>query len=368
MPSGEAGPGDARLATLVLQRSLRLQRGENVVIEAWPHNIDLAEEFVLQARRLGIRPMIIYEGERALFESQRIARPADASAISAPELAALAAADAFVCLPGPADPVRWSELPAPRRQAADRWLATWNRLLRDRSVRACYFHPASATEVAARDFGVKVDEWRQEARDASDIDPTVFRRSGRRLVQRLRAGRTVTISHPNGTDLELGLAGLSPFLEDGCVDADDLLGGHYWTGVPGGYVIVPVNARVAEGRFLANRPSRHRRGLNDGIDWTFSGGRLRRYEARDPSGNFLASYRAAGRERERPALLSIGLNPRIHESPLLEDQARGMTCLYIGYNQDFGGHTRGSYRDYALVGGADVAIDGKPVVRAGELV
>lgn len=365
MPREGVDPSDTRLAVSVLTRSLRLRRGENVIIETWPHNVALAEEFVVQARRLGLRPMVVYEGERAFFDSQRLASLADGSAIAAPELAAIAAADGYVCLPGPADYTRWSDLPPPRKASLERWLGTWNRILRDRSVRACYLHAAIPTELTARQHGVDLAAWRRESRDASDIDPGVFRHSARRLVRRLGTGRRVRITHPNGTRLDLQLAGRTPFLEDGCVDADDLRSGRYWTGVPAGYLITALDERRAEGRFVASRASRHRRGVNPGIEWTFHNGRLISYESQDRSGAFVASYREAGRERDRPALLSIGLNPRIHDAPLLEDQGRGVVALYIGRNEDHGGRTGGSFRDYALLEGADVTVDGRTLVSAG---
>jgi leucyl aminopeptidase (aminopeptidase T) len=365
MPAPGADGDVAKLITSVLTRSLRLRRGENVIIEVWSHAVPLAEEFVVQARRLGIRPMVIYEGERAFFDSQRLARTADAAAISAPELAALAAADGYVFLPGPADQRHAAELPAARKAALDRWLATWNHVLRDRSVRACYAYFAAPTEEAARHYEVDLGTWRREAREASEVDPAVFRRGARKLAARLRAGRRVSITHPNGTDLEVGLTGRTPWVEDGVVDEDDLRAGQNWTVMPAGLAIVPLDARTAEGRFRANRPSTHRRAINSDIVWSFRSGRLVSYESVDPTGVFAESYRTAGKERERTAMLSIGLNPKIHDLPLQNDQRRGTVTLYIGRNDDFGGRTRGAFRDYALLDGADVSVDGHAIVRAG---
>jgi len=362
------GGREARLAQVVLTRSLGLRRGQSVIIETWPHAAALAEEFVVQARRLGVRPMILYEGERSFFDSQRFASVAGGSAISAPELAAVAVTDAYVYLPGPADLKRWSELPEARKAALDRWLATWDRVIHDRRVRACYAYFAAPTEPAAQEYGVDLEAWRDETRDASLIDPAVFRRKARRLVGRLRTGRRVTISHPNGTRLDLGITGRAPFVEDGAVDDEDLLAGHNWTAVPAGWVVTPLHERVAEGRFIANRSARHRRGVNPGIQWTFHDGRLVGYESEDRSGMFAEAFRTGGPGHDRPALLSIGLNPRIHSAPLQEDQGRGIVSLYVGRNEHYGGRTRGSFVDYALLEGADVTVDGKTIVRSGEPV
>jgi leucyl aminopeptidase (aminopeptidase T) len=366
MTGADPTVSDARLAQLVLTRSLRLRRGQSVIIEAWPHALELAEEFVVQARRLGIRPMVLYEGERAFFDSQRLASVADGSAIATPELAAVAATDAYVFLPGPADPKRWSDLPAPRRAAYNRWMETWNRALHGRGARACYAYFAADTEAAAREYEVDLASWHREIREGSAIDPASFRRSARRIVGRLRAGRRVSITHPNGTNIDLGLAGRLPYVDDGSVDDEDLRLGQNWTVLPAGLVIVALNERFAEGRFIANRPSRHRRGVNRGVRWTFHNGRLISYESDDRTGAFAEAYRSGGPGRDRPALLSVGLNPRIHTAPLQEDQGRGIVSFYIGSNDHYGGRTRGSFHDYALLEGADVTVDGHPIVRAGE--
>ena len=368
MPGEDAGASDARLAQFVLTRSLRLRRGQNVIIETWPHALDLAEEFVVQARRMGIRPMVLYEGDRSFFDSQRLASVADGSAIAAPELAAVAATDAYVYLPGPADPKRWAELPSARRDAMDRWMETWNRVLRGRGARACYAYFAAATEAAAREYDIDLGAWRRELRESSVVDPAFLRRSARRLSGRLRAGHRVTITHPNGTRIDLGLSGRTPFVDDGSVDDEDLRYGKSWTVVPSGLAIVAINERFAEGRFIANRPSHHRRGVNRDVQWTFHDGRLISYESEDPSGVFAEAYRTGGPGRDRPALFSVGLNPRIRDAPLLQDQGRGVVSLYIGGNDHYGGRTRSSFHDYALLEGADVSVDGHPIVRAGELV
>jgi len=365
MPSDDGGATDARLAQQVLTRSLRLRRGQNVIIETWTHSLDLAEEFVVQARRMGVRPMVLYEGERAFFDSQRLASVADGSAISAPELAAVAATDAYVFLSGPSDPKRWAELSLARKAALDRWVGTWHQVLQSRGARACYAYFASATEAAARAYEVDLGSWRREVREASTVDPAVFRRSARRFAGRLRSGRRVTITHPNGTRIDLGLSGRIPYIDDGSVDADDIRMGHTWTVVPSGLAIVALNERFAEGRFVANRPSRHRRGVNPGIQWTFHDGRLISYESDDRSQGFAEAFRSAGPGHDRPALFSIGLNPRLRNAPLQDDQAVGVVSLYVGHNEHFGGRNRVNFADYALLEGADVSVDGHPIVRAG---
>ena len=366
---GEVTPEEwSRLAATVLARSLGLRRGQSVIIETWSHATPAAEAFAVEARRLGVRPLVLYEGERGFFESHEKARPQDAAAIGAAEFAALAAADGYVYLPGPEDLDRWRALPEKNRHALDQWIEQWSRAVQRHSVRVAYLHIASATGPAARTHGVDLARWKREAYDASLVDPRAFRRDARSLIDRLAKGRRVTLTHPNGTHLDLGLAGYRPILQDGTVRERDLREGRNWAILPAGYVAVSLNDRQGDGVVVGNRPSRHRRGSLTGARWTFRDGRLVEYAFEHGREIFEASYLTASKERDRPAFLEIGLNPKVHEAPFLQDQELGVVTVYIGRNDDWGGRTRGTFRDYVLIEGADLCVDDRPVVRAGKLV
>lgn len=359
---------EVRLARSVLARSLGLKRGENLLIETWTHGLPLAETFVVEARRMGVHAMVVYEGERAFFESQRVASARDASTISAPELAAVAATDAYLYLPGPDDIRRWMDLPADRRTALDRAAEEWGGVVHRRGVRAAFLHYAGATPLAAREHEVDLDEWRRETREGTLVPPAEFRRAARKAATALARGRRVTVTHENGTHLDLGLAARPAVVQDGEVARRDLASGHNWAVLPAGFLIVAPDERVADGTFVANRLSRHRRGSFYGARWTFEGGRLTDHSFERGGELFESAYRTAGKERDRPALFQLGLNPKIRDAPLQEDQERGVVTMYIGRNDDFGGRTRGSFREYALLEGADVTVDERPIVRCGRLL
>jgi hypothetical protein len=137
---------------------------------------------------------------------------------------------------------------------------------------------------------------------------------------------------------------------------------------PSGVFSVGLDEGRAEGRFVGNRPSRHGRGTIDGFDWKFAGGELRAWTVRKGKSTFERRFDMAGNEKTLPAFLSIGLNPYIADAPYTEDQERGVVTLNIGFNDDFGGKTRGTFREYALLRGASVWIDDRQLLRAGRLL
>ena len=74
--------------------------------------------------------------------------------------------------------------------------------------------------------------------------------------------------------------------------------------------------------------------------WTFEAGRLTKYDFPAKEEEFLRIYPNLPEGKDRPGLLSIGLNPRISAIPVLLDQERGTVDLAIGRNSFFGGKTR----------------------------
>ena len=354
-----------RLAKNALKKALGLRRGDSVWIETWTHGLPVGEIIATQARRLGILSSIHYRSEASLFESREGTQSAELKGLTPAEAAGIAASDGCIYLPGPEHLESFARLPSAIRRAFTERYVDFTRVLQQHSVPAVWLCATGATEAVSRQFGVDLAQIQREAYRGSAVDPQSLQRDARRLRRPLRNGRRVTITHPNGTRLELGLLGRSPIIDDGKVDGQDIANGRVWTVIPSGYIAAPLDGQTATGRFVSNRPSRHHRGTIRGLTWTFHDGRLVDYSVRGGSSLFEESYRKAGRERNLPALLSVGLNPEIRDFPLAVDQEKGVVTLFIGRNDDFGGDTRGQFREYALLQGADLLVDGRSLLKAG---
>jgi leucyl aminopeptidase (aminopeptidase T) len=357
----------SRLASLVLTRSLRLHRGQRVAIDTQGDSLRPAEVLARTATRLGIYSVSLHSPDR-FFEGPRGVGSSGFNAMARAELSVIATCNGYVFIPPSHDGrilKRRNALPPGRRRDYNRRWLDWNQSLSTLRLPSVYLLAAAVTPEAAGRFDVELNGWRSESLRGSFVDPAVLVSAGRPLVKRLRTGRVITVRHRNGTHLELGLFGQRPVVDDGVVDAGDIAHGRVWTTVPSGYLTVALDERVAEGRFVSNRPSRNPRGKIRGIDWTFRNGRLSRYEIVQGRKIFEKSFQAAGRERSRPGLFTIGLNPEIREFPLAEDQERGVVTVCIGFNDDYGGRSRGGFRSYAILRGADVFVDDLPLLRRG---
>jgi leucyl aminopeptidase (aminopeptidase T) len=358
----------SRLASRLLTSSLGLRRGKSVVIHTLPHTIPFAEILTAEAWKLGIQPVTLYWSEPSITKFGKMRFPRQAP-IAAPESATIAACDGFVALGASPEDIRRRGRPSGAlHRALLRRDQEIHRIVVRNLIPSVYLQAAAPTQKAADDFGVDLSAWTREGIRGCSVDPRTLRRIARPLARRLERGHTVTITHPNGTHLELGLVGRPPYLDDGKVDKHDLRDGHIWTVLPSGLLVVAVNERVAEGRFVSNRPSQHSQGPVLDSEWTFRRGQLDHYEIGTGRAIFEQAYLRAGRGRNRPALLTIGVNPEIRDLPRAEDQGRGVVTVHIGHNDDFGGRTRGTFRTFAILEKADLLVDDVPVLRGGREV
>jgi leucyl aminopeptidase (aminopeptidase T) len=355
----------SRVASRVLKRSLRLKRGQNLIIEAWTHTLPFAELLTSEALRMGVRPTTFFVSEQAFLEAQTRSHPHGSGASVRSELAAIAAADGYILLPGPEDMSLLDRLPPAKRRAHERGVAERRRLLQHHAVPSVCILGAPVTETAAEQFGVDLNAWRKESLASHLVDPGAMRRVATPFARALQDGHRISISHPNGTQLTLGLSGRAPMIEDGAIDAHDKAQGRTYTVLPAGWVAVALDDSVADGTWVANRPSRDGRGVIRDARWTFRAGRLTDLVLGMGRSMFERRYARGGPEKNRPAMLEIGLNPRLHDFPVVEDHQFGVVTLYIGHNDDYGGRTRGTFREYALLEGADVTIDERPILSGG---
>ncbi len=360
-------PIENQVASHVLRNTLRVKRGENVAIETWPHTMAYATAFVFEARRLGAHPLLLVEDENTFWKSADELPAQALGVVGSHEWALLSKTHAYVFLQGPADRTQFRSLSDKKRMALTAYNHEWYARAEKAHLRGARMFLASVGENQAKNFGVDEAGWRTELTEATLVDPKGMVREGRRIAEAFRRGKKVTIDHPNGTHLELRLKGRRPEVDDGVVGPEDIAAGHNMTPVPSGVASVTVDETFAEGLVRANRPS-YLQGLPaEGGEWTFRGGRLVDFRYGSGGEQFSKPFAAAPKGRDQPAFLSIGLNPRLHHAPQMEDQERGVVCVAVGGNHWQGGANKCPFLSWLAIGECNVRVDGKPLLRAGEI-
>lgn len=371
MPVRASDPRAREMARVVLRKSLRVRKGERVTIATWSETLPFANAMVLEALQLGAWPLLLLQDEPTYWAATSEVPATHLSQIGDHLRAALRQSDVFVTFYGPSDRERFHSLPeAVRFRLGEREDHLYAAAAKG-GARAVQVALGRASAASAQMYAVDLARWRDEMVQATLVDPEKLHQRAVRISEALRTGRRLHLTHPNGTDLTLGLRRRKPQVSDGRVPRARPDGGWNLVQLPAGVVTVALDERTAEGTFRSNVPNTI--GVMDTIGevadgrWRFTQGRLASYSYHEGQQLFSQSYQRAGPGKERPGTFSVGLNERIEISPLLMDQGLGTVTLQIGRNDVAGGATRTSWWAWLLLRGADLAVDGRTIVKGGRL-
>ncbi len=357
----------------LLRRALQIVRGENVLIDTWSATLPWAITVSEEARAMGAQPLLSVHDEAAYWRGLEAAPDSQVGRVGEHQWAALKASDAFVFFYGPMDTTREEAVPPVVSRRTEANNHEMMRLVQKYRVRTLRWDLGRTSAVWARRYGIDLANWRRELVEAAMLDPSGMQRDGTRIAHRLRAGRELKITHRNGTDLTLRLGHRRPRVDDGIIDKRDVREGAIMTVIPSGVTSVTVDERFAEGSFVSNHTgvfwAEARETPIPPTRWTFRDGRLADVDRGIGGRRLRRAIAALGNPHIPPGLISVGLNPRISNIPLLFDQSRGTITLEIGQNDQRGGRTRTPHLvAYADLTGGSLSVDGEALVDRGHLV
>ncbi len=358
------------VARNLVTRYLHVRAGENVVIESWDHTLPIATATVDAVRRVGGRTLHIHEDEDAWWRAIDRKQSKLLGQASAPEWAALRAADVYVHFWGPGDTDRIEKVPERTFDEAVAWFSPWYEAARRSGLRGGRLAVGFATEGRAKQWGLDRARWEERILRACLTDPTDTAARGARLFRALSRGTVARITHSNGTDLVVGLAGHAPRLHDGTPHPRDRRYGpsDMLAQIPAGRIDAALDAKTAEGRIRANRRTNIWWYWSDGGALDFAGGKLTSYSFDHGGEEFARQYRRGTAGRDRTGALIFGLNPVARNVPNLETVELGCVTVAVGRNQHLHGANRSTFMNWVTLAGADVEIDGVPVVHAGTVL
>ena len=364
-------PESRAMAKLVLTKTLRVQPGETVTVETWDNTLPWANDFVLESRRIGASPLLIYNDEASYWKSIEVGGPARTGTVGRHEWSLLEKTDAYVFFFGPSDVVRESRIPEAGRNQLTAWEDRWFEIANRSGLRMARLFLGRVGEASARLFHLDPNDWRRELIAATLVDPVGMHRTAVRLEERLRKGKVLEIRHPNGTELRLGLRHRAARIDSGLLPSQrrgqPRTPGHPGLldiNLPAGVVTVAVDETSGDGRFVSNEPTTTSSGDAKGGVWEFRDGRLTSYSYSTGGEEFERRYREAGTSLGSPAAIAIGLNSKIREAPWMRDQKLGSVTLLIGGNRYWGGETEGhGFQPFLILSEAEVRVDGRPIVQ-----
>jgi leucyl aminopeptidase (aminopeptidase T) len=362
-------------ARSLVKNYLHVNPDENVIVEAWDHTLSMSSAMVDEVRRVGGSAYLAYESDDAWWRAVERKQAKPLGRLSDPEWAALAAADVYVQFWGPSDSARLEKLGEKRvEEWAEGWFDRWYKLARSTGLRGGRMAMGWVTDTRVRQWGVSKPRWMKALLEACLADPEEMAQSGHRLARAFTGTKKVRITHPNGTDLEVALAGVPARVYDGYPHPKDKAYSEFdmLANFPDGRLRMALDAKSAEGRFVSNRSSydevwfpwaRYSRGVFD-----FSGGKLTSFSFEEGEAEFAKNYARGTPGKDRTGSLVIGLNPNLKNVPDQEDMERGSVQLTVGGNTYSGGSNASDFQGSIRLAGSEICLDGTPVVRAGKIL
>jgi aminopeptidase len=371
--AGESARSYMAVGAQIATRNLGVKPGEQVLISGTPEYMPLLEDLAVQVRKAGGFPFITVGSDRLTrlaFDSVAPERDADN-----PDsfLAVAKAFPAVIVLEGAQSDTTLRHV-APERlevrnKAAQSLVAAVNRLNRRMVFLGNGMFPS---EENARRNDMSREELDRLFWEGVNVDPSALAAAGEAVRAALRTGKTVRVTNPAGTNLTLGLAGNTPYFSDGAITAEEAKIGPQaqmvW--LPAGEVYVRVAPGSANGTIVADRLTFEGDEI-EGLRVDVKDGRVTGLTAAKGLERFKARYDAASVGKDAITVIDIGVNPNVtipENSKLRTYVPAGMVTVFVGNDTWAGGTNNASFGVSLFLSGAQVTVDGKPIVENGKLV
>jgi len=350
----------------VLTSTLSVQPGDDVVVESWGHGLPIAGEFIHRLRELGARPMLLFEHEETFWRSAESLPEEKLGKVGEHEWAAVEKAKAYIFIPGPADFTRiWKN--RSKFSAATSYNEEWYERAKRYRLKAARIALGYATPQRAHAYKVSLPPWQRMLLAASTVDFAALSSKVKKAASMLRTGE-VKLTAPNGTDLSLRLANRDPFQDDCIVDSNDLDQGRNVANIPGGDVLACPDETYADGTVAFDRPTQIMGKWVGGVRLHFKNDLLNDYQARSNANLLKTSYEKATGEKNRIAVLGVGVNQKVKAGFLQDSLASGVVTVGIGGNDDIGGANKTDFYFAGVLTKATLTIDGNSSVKNGKLM
>jgi leucyl aminopeptidase (aminopeptidase T) len=228
------------------------------------------------------------------------------------------------------------------------------------------------TASTASEFAVPQEALAKIYWSGINTDYDKLQATAQRVSEVLASGKRVRITNPNGTDLTVEIAGRPVFASDGVISQEDIRRGsggvQVW--LPAGEVYVTPVAGTAEGKVIADHYF-YQGTTIEKLELTFVRGKLTNMTAASGLERLKANYDAFGAGKEDFGFVDIGINPDVSlvpKSRMVAWMPAGMVTVGTGNNLWAGGTNSNPFGINPFLPGSTVEVDGKALVKNGELV
>jgi leucyl aminopeptidase (aminopeptidase T) len=341
-----------KVARKVMSETLRMKKGETLTIESWNNGLPFARRLVVEARRIGAIPVVIFEDESAYIEGVRVTPKDVLGNMGKQEYGLLAGSDAYVFIPGP--PIGAYSPRLSREEVADstKYNRSWYEAAEKARLRGARFPFGYVGKDYAKLLRKRPEEVARHQLKAALADLSSISANAMVVGKALQDGAQGTVLTAGGK-LEFTLQG-DLEVQDGVVDEDDVAGGANMAYMPPGYVSKQVDPASAKGT-VALSPVVTRLGLLADARLEFEGGKLVGWKSRGSPKVLAELVEAVQPEKRALSSVMVGLNPLMR----YENGQDRMVSGSIGL---------GGFGFLGTVRKGSLTVAGKGLVQKGKLV
>ncbi|HEX6434594.1 MAG TPA: aminopeptidase [Gemmatimonadales bacterium] len=360
------------IAEKVVAQSAGVKEGDVVLVFGSDEDLPLLEDIAVEVRKQGASPIVTVatnQLSRRMYDEV----PAKYDALPPEGTLKLAGVVDVIIGTEAGEPRLLKGVPAERIAARTKAFAPVNQLMRQRGIRSVILgnglYPSAEQ---AEQFGIAQDELAEMMYSGIDTDYREVQANGERVRKLLGTGKEVRITHPNGTDLRMGIAGRPISINDGVVSAQEARpnGSESTVWLPAGEVyLIPVPG-TAVGTLVSDQEFVRGERVK-GLQLEFKGGKLVSMTAKSGLEPLKASYDAAGPGKDVLSVLDIGINPTLKvpdDNPIHAWSKAGRVTVVVGNNTWAGGTNQVNFGISPSSPGTTLTVDGKVLIQDGKLL
>jgi len=359
----------SKIASNVVNQSLRIREDDVVHITASEHTLDLADEMALECRKAGAETTTTYFSESLWYWSLENLPLDWLRGPSKINSALLDVVSAFIDVHEVADPRPMAKISAERWAANSEGADHFYRKFLERKVRGATVTIGLVTPQRARSYGFAFPSWKRVVESALRADYSKIATTGRKLRELLDGtSHEVHVTSRNGTDVKFRLAARRCIVDDGVLDEEDLSAGVFQTTLPAGTVYVAPEETSANGTVVFDLPIPQRGKLVRGLSWSFENGQVKEFTAAKNGDMIIPLWERSSGDRSQFGVFGLGINHAAKPGFLDNTLVDGAVTLGIGDNKLMGGKNESTFGFQGTLAKSTVIIDGHRMVSDGKLL
>jgi len=293
----------------VVLESLQLKKGDSVTVETWNNGLSLAQRFVVEAKKVGAHPILLFEDEDIYVEGVKNT-PADSlGKMGRHEYQLLSASDAYFFIPSEVLEPYTKKLSSDEVDQATDYGSSWYEAAEKAKLRGARMSFGFAGPQQARMLNKKLEDIIVHQLKASLVDFRSLQSTGKTIGEGMSKNSKGSITSAGGSRLDFEFeSDNGARIEDGIVDEEDVSSGYNMAYLPPGIVSKGVKSDSVNGKVKLSPTFTWKGVINDAV-LEFEGGRLVKWSSISSKARLDSLIKDQSENERKIDQITVGLNP-----------------------------------------------------------